>query len=275
MGPLITAYRDMIDDAFHRGRFDRLGDYLTDDYAIVDVTRPERRGGVDGTRDHIERVQAGVRDLRYEILDAFESGDRMAVRYLVSGRAEDGRRLLATGLSFHHGRDGRLRKSWNIGDQRDLGVGCDAEPPAELVDRWSGPAIRGVGPLAARYALALDRLYGVQRPLGELMHPDYLPYDPFAARKGGIAATESFHAAVRERLVDVTYQVLDSFEVNDRLATRFTLRGLVDGEPATVLGLSVNQTREGRFHRAWIYSHYGRVTAAAEAAVAAAESAAS
>lgn len=273
MGTLIDAYREMIDDGFHRGRFDRFDDYLTDDYTVIDLARPDRAGGVDGTRAHIARVRTGVRQLRYEILDAFEVGDRMAVRYLVTGEAiADGRRLVCTGISFHHGQDGRLRRSWNVGDQRDLGVSADDEPAPALVERWAGPPVPAEGVLARRYAALVERMYGggAARHIDDLLHADYLPYDPFAARPGGDAA-EGFHVCFRQQFDDIRYDVLDSFEVDDRLATRYLLRGVVGGAPATVIGLSINQARDGRFHRSWIYAQYGRVGVAARAAAAAAQ----
>lgn len=269
MGTLLDVYRDMIDDGFHRGRVDRLADHVTGDYTVVDLARPHRQGGVDGTAAHIEAVRAGVRDLRYEILDAFETGDRLAVRYLVTGQArDDDGRVVITGISLHEGQGGRLHRSWNVGDQRDLGVADDREPAAETIARWATPPVRATAPLASRYATLVERVYGGgQGGPGDLLHGDYLPYDPFAARPGGGSASR-FHAHFRALFADIQYDVLDSFEVDDKLATRYLVRGIVDGTPAHVLGVSINHARDGRFHRSWIYAQYGRVGALAREAAA-------
>jgi hypothetical protein len=250
----------MIDDAFHRRRTDRLEQYMTSDYRVVDATRPERAGGLDGQRAHIEGVLEGFEELRYDVVDAFEAGDRLAVRYVISARDREGRRVAASGVSLHHGADGLLRRSWHLGDQRDLGLAADGEPDAALVDRWCARADGGGGGvLAQRYRLAVDRLWGVPRAMGELVHPDYLVHDPFAPRPGGRTGLDDFHAALRAEYEEPSYQVLDSVEVRDRLATRFVLRGTYRGEPATILGLSINHFQEGRFHKAWIYCRYGRL----------------
>ena len=265
MPTLAGSYRDLIDDAFHRRRTDRLDQYVTYDYSVVDANRPARTGGVDGLRAHCERAVEGFTEVRYDLVDTFEAGDRLAVRYVLTARDREGRRVAASGLSLHHGQGGLLRRSWHLGDQRDLGVAFDGEPEPELVTRWTANADGGGGPLAQRYKLAVDRLWGVPRPLGDLVQPDYLVHDPFAPRPGGKTGLDDFHARVRAELAEPTYQVLDSFEVRDRLATRFVIRGLHRDEPATILGLSINHFTEGRFHRAWIYCRYGRLAEVASA----------
>ncbi|HVV82370.1 MAG TPA: nuclear transport factor 2 family protein [Kofleriaceae bacterium] len=265
MGTLIAAYRDMIEDGFHRRRFDRFDQYLTDDYHVVDLARPDRQGGRDGTQAHIEGLLERFRDVRYEIIDAFEVGDKMAVRFVVTGRDADGKRLVSPGMSLHHGRGGLLRRSWHLGDQRDLGVAFDDEPAPELVDRWGGNVLRSGGPLATRYFLAVDRLWGVARPVGDLAHPDYVGWDPFAARGTGASSIDRFHEGLRAQYEQPLYEVLDTFEVKDWLATRFMVRGLHHGELATILGLSMNQFREGRLLKGNVFCRYGRLSGVAQA----------
>lgn len=261
MPSLAASYREMIDDAFHRRRTERLDQYVTWDYQIVDATRPARAGGVDGLRAHAEAMNDAYDELRYDVVDSFEAGDRLAVRYVVTARDRSGQRVAASGVSLHHGQGGLLRRTWHLGDQRDLGVVLDGEPDEDLVGRWYTGGEAGSGALAGRYKLAVDRLFGVPRPMGEIVHPDYLAYDPFAPRPGGRTGLDDFHATMRAEYEEPRYQVVDSFEVRDRLATRFLVTGLYRGEPATVLGLSINHFVEGRFHKAWIYCRYGRLGA--------------
>jgi predicted ester cyclase len=277
MGTLTDVYANLVDDLFHRRRFDRLALYLADDYQVVDAYRPGRGGGVDGMRAHGMRALTGYHDVRYDIVDSVEVGDRLATRYVVVARDSKGGRVAASGLSLHHGRDGRLARSWHVGDQRDLGVYDEDELAPELLDRWMTSAPVDVGPLGGRHRTLVDRLYVQHAPVDDLVTADHLAYDPFADRLG-IAGTVAINRALRAALTDVRFHILDAFEDGSRLATRFALRGRREGREVTVPGVSINEVKDGRLSRAWIYARYGRLAplvraAATEAALAAAEGA--
>ena len=66
--------------------------------------------------------------------------------------------------------------------------------------------------------------------------------------------------------------MIHTVPARNRLATRFAVRGRRDGRDVTVPGVSINEVKDGRLTRAWIYARYGRLaplarTAAAEAAL--------
>jgi hypothetical protein len=265
MGTLTDVYVGLVDDVFHRRRYDRLARYLVDDYQVLDVFRPGRGAGPAGMRAHGEGAVAGVHDVRYDVIDAVEVGDRLATRYLVSGRDARGARVVASGLSLHHGRDGRLARSWHVGDQRDLGVYDEDDPPLDLVDRWMTSAPVSVGPLGACHRAMIDRFYGQEGSVDDLVDPDYLPCDPFAERVG-VGGTVAINRAMRASLEGARFHILDAFEDASRLATRFAVRGRLDGREITIPGVSINEFRAGRVAHAWIYCRYGTLTALARRA---------
>ena len=259
MGTLIAVYRGLIDDIFHRRRLDRIERYVTDDYQVDDVFRPERGHGRTGLRDHAETALSGFREVRYDVTDAVEVGHRLATRYVVTARDPAGRRVAATGLSLHHARAGRLARSWHVGDQRDLGVYSELDVPPDTLTRWMTPADDiQIGPLGLDHRTLVARLYRELGPVDDVLDADYLPCDPFAERLGA-GGTVAINRALRTGLADVTFHILDAFEDEHRLATRFAVSGRRRGEAVTLPGVSINEFEDGRIARAWIYCRYGRL----------------
>lgn len=270
MGTLTDAYCGFVDDVFHRRRFDRLERYVAEDYRVIDLFRPDRAPGRAGIRAYGEQVAAGIGEVRYEIVDAVEVPDRLATRYVVTGRTRAGERVAVSGLSLHHGLDGRLARSWHVADQRDLGVYSEDDLPVELAERWMVPVGVDIGPLGTRHRLLVDRLYGRGGAgVGDLLDPEYLAYDPFAERLGP-GGTVAINRAFTRELTDVTFHILDAFEDATRLATRFAVRGRRGDRTVTVAGVSINRFRGDRITHAWIYARYGALSALARQAAEAA-----
>ena len=257
MGTLTDAYCGFVDDTFHRRRFDRIDRYVAEDYRVVDLFRPDRTQGRAGVRAYGEQVAGGIREVRYEVVDAVEVRDRLATRYVVTGRTTDGQRVAVSGLSLHHGNDGRLARSWHVADQRDLGIHSEDDLPGELADRWMVPVGVDIGPLGSRHRQLVDRLYGASGAVADdVLDPDYLPFDPFADRIGP-GGTRAINRALARELTDVSFHILDAFEDDQRLATRFAVRGRRGGRTVTVAGVSLNRFRGDRITHAWIYARYG------------------
>lgn len=272
MGNLIAAYCGLIDDIFHRRRLDRIERHVTDDYQVDDVFRPARGHGRTGLRAYAETVLSGFSEVRYDVTHAVEVGHRLAIRYVVTARDPAGRRVAATGLSLHHGRAGRLARSWHVADQRDLGVYSEDDVPAATLTRWMTPAADvQVGPLGLEHRTLVARLYRQPGPVDDVLDADYLPCDPFAERLG-VGGTVAINRALRTELADVTFHILDAFEDDHRLATRFAVSGRRGGKAVTIPGVSINEFEDGRIARAWIYCRYGRLAKLVRGAVSKASS---
>ena len=260
---LAAAYREFIDEAFHLRRPARLERWLTDDYAAVDAFQPARAGGPDGTAAYCAATLAALPVLRYDVVDTLEVDGRLAVRYVAVGVDHGGRRVVVPGMSFHHGHGGKLARSWNVLDLRDLGRHTDADVTPAEAERWRAHAAVTPGPHARTYAAVVDRLYGAPGPTEALIDPEYRAFDPFADLARTAASATALHQRVRDALAGARLEVLDSFEAGDQLATRFLVTGKVDGRPLAVPGLSINHLRGGRLHRADLYCRYGSLLALA------------
>lgn len=231
--------------------------WLHPDYAMHD--RFQERGGRDGTAALWTRLGAQVEDLRYEVLDTFEQGDRLAARYVLTGRRRDGRAVVAHGMSINHFVDAQVREGWTIYEPTDLDL---ALAPLDLADPWRGEplAITPRPPPQARtrleaYAWLVDAVYR-RADLGafaEACHPDFSTFDPMARRGRSVADVAAFHGRFLAAAGGAAYHIVDAVEQGDDLAVRFR----VDlPARAAVAGLSINRFAGERIARSWVYVDY-------------------
>jgi ketosteroid isomerase-like protein len=82
------------------------------------VGRLEYRG-LDGVRRSTALYQALLDDLAFEVVDQVAEGDRVAIRFLVTG-SNRGRRVRLDGITLSRLRDGRIVEDWSGFDSFEL-----------------------------------------------------------------------------------------------------------------------------------------------------------
>jgi predicted SnoaL-like aldol condensation-catalyzing enzyme len=88
-----------------------LAEAMHPEYVGFDPFR-DRGRGVAGSIAFHEKVIAMYKDMQYDVLDAVEAEDRLAVRYRVEGTDSNGRRVIVPGLSINHFEGTRIRRGW-------------------------------------------------------------------------------------------------------------------------------------------------------------------
>lgn len=266
MGPNSRLYLSLIDEMFHRVNAEAAVDHLTASYRAHD---PFIDDVAVGGRSGLSRVMLReLREIRYEICDVFEQGDRVAARFLVVARRPNGTRIVVPGISINRVGNGRLDEGWIVADYRDI---ADIVKPAALPrDAWAGEPleIAAAAPSHAKSRLAVyrwlvEQSYERRRPqaLAEAMHPEYVGFDPFRDRGTGLAGAIAFHEKVIAMYRDLRYYVLDAVESEDRLAVRFRVEGTDStGRRVVVPGISINHFEGARIRRGWVLNHYGALS---------------
>ena len=98
------------------GRYDELGELLSDDY----VLHPEGIRGADGLAEMVQGYKASIPDLAVTVEDQFTEGDRVATRITLRGRHVTGCDVEVSGLTISRCRDGRIEEEWEIVDVMSL-----------------------------------------------------------------------------------------------------------------------------------------------------------
>lgn len=266
MGANSRLYLSLIDEAFHRGNEAAFAAHLSTGYRAHDPFVDDAK--VHGRRGLTEMILRELREVRYEVCDVFEQGDRVAARFLVIARRRGGARVAVPGISINRVEGGRLAEAWIVCDYSD--VADLAKPEDRPADPWAGTPcdLAPARPAdahsrVAAYAWLVDQSYHQRRPaaLAEALHPEYVGFDPFRARgtgpEGLIAFTEKVVAMYR----DLRYDILDAVEAGDRLAVRYRVEGTdANGRHVVVPGISINHFEGARIRRGWSLNHYGALS---------------
>ena len=80
----LNALRELV-VLFNEGKPIDVARFFTEDFRLDDPGAGVKRTGHDGARQMLEAVRALAPDVRLKIVDMFEAGDRVAVRWEVSG----------------------------------------------------------------------------------------------------------------------------------------------------------------------------------------------
>jgi predicted ester cyclase len=100
--------RELVTLCNERKTFD-VARFFTEDFRLEDPGSGVIRTGLDGARRMIEEVRALAHDGRLEILDMFESGDRVAVRWSYKGQ-----RASFAMMAIYEFTGNRIRRDWGI-----------------------------------------------------------------------------------------------------------------------------------------------------------------
>ena len=87
--------------------------YFTEDFCLDDAGAGILLLGHAGAQQMIDNVYALAPDFHYEILDAFETTDRVAVRWRVTGTAAAGPFDVAM-MAISWFSNGRISKDWGV-----------------------------------------------------------------------------------------------------------------------------------------------------------------
>lgn len=107
--------RGLYEDCLNPRALDRLPDYLSE--AFVGSNGEQ---GPQGFRQTVERMVTAFPDLRFELEDLFEAGDKVCVRWRfeaahlgpLSGIAPTGKVAVQQGIAIYQARDARLTRAW-------------------------------------------------------------------------------------------------------------------------------------------------------------------
>src|SRR6266496_1052051 len=110
MGPNSKLYLSLIDEVFHRNNPEAITHHVTAGYTahdpFIDELALRRRRGLS------ELVLRELREVRYDVCDVFEEGDRVAARFVVVGRRPNGARVVVPGISINRVEGNRLHEAW-------------------------------------------------------------------------------------------------------------------------------------------------------------------
>jgi steroid delta-isomerase-like uncharacterized protein len=116
--------RTLAEDVIHRGDLDRVAEFFAPEYAPHDPSNPGRRGGVEGAREFIGMLHAGLGDVRYSIEGLTAEADRVVYRWTLQGThtgvfmgiPPSGRTIRVTGMDMFRLADGKIVESWASAD---------------------------------------------------------------------------------------------------------------------------------------------------------------
>jgi steroid delta-isomerase-like uncharacterized protein len=114
-----TLARRFLEEAYSQGRLELLDQLLAPDYADRDAP-PGFPANRDGVRVLMRSFRTAFPDLRFEIDDELADGDRVAVRYTVTGTQQGplmglpptGKSIRIRGISIYRIAEGKLQEAW-------------------------------------------------------------------------------------------------------------------------------------------------------------------
>jgi predicted ester cyclase len=95
------------------GDIDHVPEWFTEDFKLHDPSIGGFRFGHDGARDMLRSVAEHVPCARIDALDMVEEGDKVAVRWLFSGK-KDGRPVYLSAVAIYRFDGDRIAEDWGI-----------------------------------------------------------------------------------------------------------------------------------------------------------------
>lgn len=134
--------RRYITDVVEPGNLDRLPEFVAEDVVNhnavsgVDV-QTEEESGLEAFRTHVEAIVDGLSDRKFEIEDVITEGDRVMVRFVVSGTHNGpmlgveptGKRVRFSGIVVYRIVDGKIVERWSESNTIGLYEQLGALPP--------------------------------------------------------------------------------------------------------------------------------------------------
>lgn len=133
--------RRIYEEAWSKGDLSVVDEITAPDFACANTTvSPDSiRRGADFIKASVRGWRAAFPDIRATVEDQLAEGDRVAVRFTISGTHEGeiygvpptGNRMRLTGISIFRIVDGVFMQAWGAGDMLELLRQLDAAPVAE------------------------------------------------------------------------------------------------------------------------------------------------
>jgi predicted ester cyclase len=95
------------------GDIDHVSEWFTEDFKLHDPSFGGFRSGHLGARDMLRSLAEHVPNARIDALDMVEEGDKVAVRWLFSGR-KDGSPVYLSAVAFYRFEGQRIAEDWGI-----------------------------------------------------------------------------------------------------------------------------------------------------------------
>ena len=107
------------------GDIDHVAEWFTEDFKLYDPSIGGFRSGHDGARDMLRALAEHVPCPQIDVLDMVEEGDKVAVRWLFSGK-KDGKPVYLSVVAIYRFVDDRIAE--------DCGIAAKAEWPMTGTD---------------------------------------------------------------------------------------------------------------------------------------------
>jgi ketosteroid isomerase-like protein len=98
------------------GAPDRISDWFTEDFRLHEPGRPALPVGHEGARQMraLGRRSKPRSPINVEALDMIEEGDRVAVRWQITGTDDDGKPFERSIMSIYRFENGRIAEDWGM-----------------------------------------------------------------------------------------------------------------------------------------------------------------
>jgi predicted ester cyclase len=111
--PSRKAFFLRIAAAMSAGDIDHVPEWFTEDFQLHDPSIGGFRSGHDGARDMLRSLAAHVPCARIDVLDMVEEADKVAVRWLFSGK-QDGSPVYLSAVAIYRFEGDRIAEDWGI-----------------------------------------------------------------------------------------------------------------------------------------------------------------
>lgn len=102
-----------IAEAMSTGDIDHVPEWFTEDFKLHDPSFGGFRSGHDGARDMLRSLAEHVPCAQIDVLDMVEEADKVAVRWLFSGKKDD-RPVCLSALAIYRFDGDRIAEDWGI-----------------------------------------------------------------------------------------------------------------------------------------------------------------
>lgn len=126
--------RREVSELFNHGQFDRVGEFVAEDYVGHNPAQPGESRGIEGYLEYVRAARTGFPDLHVSIEDVVADGDKVYRRTRTTGTHEGpfmgieatGNSIDVAGGVIYRVEDGLITESWGLNDvigmMRQLGV---------------------------------------------------------------------------------------------------------------------------------------------------------
>jgi ketosteroid isomerase-like protein len=102
-----------ITESMSAGDLDHVSEWFTEDFKLHDPSIGGFRSGHDGARDMLRSLAERVPSARIDALDMVEEGNKVAARWLFSGK-KDGRPVYLSVVAIYRFEGERIAEDWGI-----------------------------------------------------------------------------------------------------------------------------------------------------------------